>query len=178
MNHHRYLILISIFLTSIFSSCIQSNERKNNVIIDSLIKATENIAIGETKFGISEKEFNQLHPDSLIILEGNIYTLTSFFNKSKKLNMIYLMDTVTVDNTKFDKELFNRMDLLKQHFVKTYGEPQQDRGYPKQAKMKNGKAFEAYKWEIGKKLIAVGIALEETDEGNIYYVLAHVDRKE
>lgn len=178
MKYNRSYILIFIFATSILFSCTPSNERKADIITDSLIRTTENIAIGKTRFGISEKEFNQLHPDSLIVLEGSIYTISSFFNKSKKLNMVYLIDTVTADNTKFDKELFNRMDLLKQYFVKTYGEPQHDRGYPKQQKMQNGKAFEAYIWDIGKKKIAIGIALEETAEGNIYYVVSHVDRKD
>jgi len=55
--------------------------------------------------------------------------------------------------------------------------PQRDRGYPKQEKMQNGNAFDAYMWDVGKKEIFVGIALEETDKGNIYYVLGHVDKK-
>lgn len=32
-------------------------------------------------------------------------------------------------------------------------------------------------WKVGKKEIFVGIALEETDRGSIYYVLANIDRK-
>jgi len=43
--------------------------------------------------------------------------------------------------------------------------------------MKNGNSLDAYKWEVGKKKIAVGIALEETKRGNIYYVVGHVDRR-
>jgi len=59
------------------------------------------------------------------------------------LNKVYLIDTATIDNTKFDKALFDRMNLLKQHFMKTYGAPHYDRGYPKQEKMQNGKSFDA-----------------------------------
>ncbi|SDG83171.1 hypothetical protein SAMN05421827_111203 [Pedobacter terrae] len=67
------------------------------------------------------------------------------------------------------------MDLLKRHFMKIYGASQYDRGYPKQEKMNKGMAFYAYMWKVGKKVISVGIALEETDRGSIYYVLGHID---
>ncbi|MFN0255635.1 hypothetical protein [Pedobacter ureilyticus] len=176
--NNRFLILIFISATLVLFSCTYSNERKATVITDSLIKVTENIAIADTKFGMSEQQFNQLHPDSLVKLGERVYNITSYFNDAQKLNMIYLVDTTTIGNKKFDQALFNKMDLLKQYFVTTYGEPQHNRGYPKQEKMQNGKAFEAYKWEIGKKKIAVGIALEETNGGNIYYVLSHIDRKQ
>jgi len=178
MNYNRSFILIVISVTSFLFSCTFTNERKGNVITDSLIKTTENIAIGKAKFGISEKEFNQLYPNSLVEVGGRIYNITSYFNKADKLNMVYFVDTATIDNTKFDQALFDKMDLLKLHFVKTYGEPQHNIGYPKHQKMKNGNSFDAYKWEVGKKKIAVGIALEETDEGNIYYVVAHVDLRQ
>ncbi|MFN0292517.1 hypothetical protein [Pedobacter helvus] len=178
MNYNRSFILIFISILSIFSSCTFSNERKSNVITDSLIKATEDIAIGETRFGISEQEFNQLHPDSLVEVGGRIYNITSYFNKAEKLNMVYLIDTATIENAKFDQALFDKMDLLKQHFVKTYGEPKHSRGYPKRETMRNGQSFDAYIWKIGKKKIAVGLALEEAKEGNIYYVVAHVDRRD
>jgi hypothetical protein len=79
------------------------------------------------------------------------------------LNQVDPVDTATTHNTKFDKPLFNRIDLLKRYFIKTYGIPQYDKGYPKQEKMNNGKAFYAYIWKVGKKEISVGIALEETD---------------
>uniref|UniRef100_UPI0035F4909A hypothetical protein n=1 Tax=Pedobacter sp. BG31 TaxID=3349697 RepID=UPI0035F4909A len=42
--------------------------------------------------------------------------------------------------------------------------------------MQNGEAFYAYLWKVGKKEISVGVALEEIDRGNIYYVLGHIDR--
>lgn len=87
------------------------------------------------------------------------------------------MISLPIDNTNFGKGLFDRMDLLKQHFMKTYGAPQYDKGYPKQEKMNNGKAFYPYMWKVGKKKIFIGIALEETDRGNIYFVLAHIERK-
>ncbi|KQR65333.1 hypothetical protein [Pedobacter sp. Leaf176] len=172
-------IYISIFfsVTILFFSCRQNENKQADFIPDSLIKATEGIAIGKAKFGISEKEFNQLYPDSLVDLDGNLYNVSTYFDSSKALNKVYLIDTATIDNTKFGEALFDRMDLLKQHFMKTYGVPQYDRGYPKQDKMQNGKAFDAYMWKVGKKKIFVGIALEETDRGNIYYVVAHVDRK-
>ncbi|RDC54143.1 hypothetical protein DU508_23200 [Pedobacter chinensis] len=157
-------------------SCGQNNKGKVGVLTDSLIRATEDIAVGNAKFGISEKEFNELYPDSLIDLDGNKYILTSFFNSSNELNMVYLIDSATFYNTKFDQALFNRMDLIKEYFMKTYGTPQHNSGYPKEKKMKNGKAFEACIWNVGKKKIAVGVALEETDRGNIYYVISHVDR--
>ncbi|WP_343522014.1 hypothetical protein [Pedobacter sp.] len=175
-NRHIY---ISIFLsiTVILFSCRQSENRITSPIPDSLIKATEGTAIGKAKFGISEKEFNQLYPDSLVGLDGNLYNVSTYYDSSKALNEVYLIDTTTIDNTKFGKALFDRMDLLKQHFMKTYGVPQYDRGYPKQEKMQNGKAFDSYMWKVGKKKIFVGLALEETQRGNIYYVLAHVDRK-
>ncbi len=70
------------------------------------------------------------------------------------------------------------MELIKQYFINFYGPPKEDRGFPIQKKMLNGKLFESYIWEVGRKTISVGIALEETDKGNIYYVLSHVDRKE
>jgi len=43
--------------------------------------------------------------------------------------------------------------------------------------MNNGKAFYPYMWKVGKKKIFVGIALEETDRGDIYYVLGNIERK-
>jgi len=43
--------------------------------------------------------------------------------------------------------------------------------------MQDGKSFDAYMWKVGKKEIYVGIALEETDRGNIYYVLGHIERR-
>jgi len=98
MNYNRSIILALIFVTSILLSCIRSNEEQANVITDSLIKATENVAIVDTKFGITEKEFNQLHPDSLVELSGRIYSITSYFNKAEKLNMVYLVDTATIEN--------------------------------------------------------------------------------
>ncbi|SFA41323.1 hypothetical protein SAMN04488511_102299 [Pedobacter suwonensis] len=55
--------------------------------------------------------------------------------------------------------------------------PQYDKGYPKHEKMQNGKSFDKYMWKVGKKEIFVGIALEETDRGDIYYVLGHIERK-
>lgn len=103
--------------------------------------------------------------------------MSTYFDSSKALNQVYLIDTATIDNTKFGKALFDRMDLLKQHFMKTYGAPQYDKGYPKKEKMNNGKTLYAYMWKVGRKEIFVGIALEETDRGNIYDVLGHIDRK-
>lgn len=175
-NKHIY---ISIFfsITSLLLSCRQNENKKAEVISDSLIRATEGTAIGKAKFGISEKEFNQLYPDSLVDLDGNLYNVSTYFDSSKTLNEVDLIDTATIDNIKFDKALFDRMDLLKRHFMKTYGAPQYDKGYPKQEKMNNGKAFYAYMWKVGRKEIFVGIALEETDRGNIYYVLGHIERK-
>ncbi|MFC1226658.1 hypothetical protein ACFE6N_22835 [Pedobacter sp. BG31] len=61
--------------------------------------------------------------------------------------------------------------------MKTYAEPPYEKSYSKPEKMQNGKAFYAYMWKVGKKEIFVGIALEETDRGNIYYVLGHIERK-
>ncbi|SDG83093.1 hypothetical protein SAMN05421827_111200 [Pedobacter terrae] len=84
------------------------------------------------------------------------------------MNEVDLIDTATIDNTKFDKALFDRLDLLKQYFTKTYGATKYDKGYPKQEKMQNRRAFNAYKWQVGRKEIFVGIALEETDRGDIY----------
>ncbi len=178
MNYNRSIILVYISFTLFLLSCTLSNERKTKAIPDSLIKATEYIAIGKTKFGISQQHFNQLHPDSLVEINGRIYNITSYFNSAEKLNMIYLVDTTTINNKKFDQALFNKMDSLKEYFAKTFGEPIHNRGYPKQQKMQNGKAFEAYAWEVGKKQIAVGIGLEKTMSGNIYYVLSHVDLKD
>ena len=177
MKNKQIYILIFFSVTILLFSCRQNENKKADFIPDSLIKATEGIAIGKAKFGISEKEFSQLYPDSLVDLDGNLYNVSTYFDSSKTLNKVYLIDTATIDNTKFGEALFDRMDLLKQHFMKTYGVPQYDRGYPKQDKMQNGKAFDAYMWKVGKKKIFVGIALEETDRGNIYYVVAHVDRK-
>ncbi|MBO9674184.1 MAG: hypothetical protein J7577_12110 [Sphingobacteriaceae bacterium] len=175
-NKHIY---ISIFFsaTALLFSCTRNENKKADSISDSLIKATEGIAIGKAKFGISEKEFNQLYPDSLVDLDGNLYNVSTYFDSSKALNEVYLIDTTTIDNTRFGKALFDRMNLLKQHFIKTYGMPQYERGYPKQEKMQNGKSFDAYLWKVGKKKIFVGVALEETNRGNIYYVLAHIERK-
>jgi len=69
---------------------------------------------------------------------------------------IDLIDTATNHNTKFDKALLDRMDLLKQHFMKTYGAPQYDYGYPKQEKMNNRKGFYAYMWEVVKREYLLG----------------------
>jgi len=167
--------LTLICLMAVLSSCFRGEIRKK-VLTDSLIKATENIAIGKARFGISESEFNQLFPDSLIELDGNKHNISSYFDSTGKLNSVYLIDLVTIDNRNFDGKLFKRMELIKRYFSDTYGPPQKDRGYPVKQKMLNGKLFEACKWRVGKKNISVGIALEETKVGNIYYVLSHVDR--
>lgn len=175
-NKHIY-ILIFFSVIVFFFSCRQSANTKADSIPDSLIKATEGIAMGKAKFGITEKEFNRLYPNSLVDLDGNTYNVTTYFDSSKALNQVDLIDTATIGNTEFGKALFDRMDLLKQYFVKTYGAPQYDKGYPKQEKMNNGKAFYAYMWKVGKKEIFGGIALEETDRVDIYYMLGHIDRK-
>lgn len=179
MKKRNVFIFIYVAVTALLFSCGQNNHKeKVAVVSDSLIRATEDIAIGKAKFGISEKQFNELYPDSLIELDGNKYVLSTYFNSSQELNMVYLVDSTTINNTKFNQGLFNRMDAFKEHFTKNYGPPQHNRGYPKQEKMLNGNAFNAYIWNIGKKKISVGIALEEADSGNIYYVVAHVDRKD
>ncbi|MFC1226663.1 hypothetical protein ACFE6N_22860 [Pedobacter sp. BG31] len=175
-NKHIY-IYIFFSIVSLLFSCKQNENKKAHSIPDSLIKATEGIAIGKAKFGISEEEFNQIYPDSLADLDGNLYNVSTYIDSSKALNQVYLIDTATIDNTKFGKALFDRMDLLKKYFTKTYGAPQHDKGYPKKEKMNNGKAFYAYMWKVGTKEISVGVALEETDRGNIYYVLGHIERK-
>ena len=176
---NTYIFIFMLFSgMALLFSCTHNSNGEEVALTDSLINATEGIAIGKTKFGISEKEFNELHPDSLIGLDGNFYNITSYFSSSKELNMIYLIDTATIENRMFDEALLNRMEMLKQYFTKTYGVPQHNRGYPKQDKMQNGKSFDSYMWKVGKKKIFVGIALEEADGGNIYYVVAHVDRKD
>jgi hypothetical protein len=43
------------------------------------------------------------------------------------------------------------MDLLKHYFMKTYGAPKYDKGYPKQEKMNNRKAFYAYMLKVVKR---------------------------
>lgn len=178
MNHRYIYILMFAFFSVILFSCGESNNLKANVITDSLIRATEDIAIGEARFGISESDFNRLFPDSMIELSGHKYIVSSEFDNSNKLNSVYLIDHSTFQNTEFDQSLFNRMDSVKRYFMKTYGRPQVHRGYPKKEKMIDGKVFNAYIWHVGKKEIFVGIALEVTKRGNIYYVLSHVDRKE
>lgn len=179
MRNIKIFILIQVAIIALLFSCgLKSNDRKTAALSDSLIKATEDIAIGEAKFGMSEKQFNELYPDSLIEIDGNKYVLDTYYNNSQELNMVYLLDYETIGNMKFDQTLLNRMDLLKKYFMKTYGTPILDKGYPKQEKMLNGKSFSTYTWEVGKKKIFVGLALEETDRGNVYYVLAHVDRKD
>lgn len=170
--------LVLIYLLTGLSSCLRQGNHKKKVLTDSLIKATEHIAIGKAQFGISEKDFNLLFPDSLVDLDGNKHIVSSYFDKTGGLNRVYMIDKATFDNHKFDNRLFERMGLIKQYFMNTYGEPTKDRGYPVQKKMLNGKVFESCIWEVGKKRISVGIALEKTGRGNIYYVLSHVDRKD
>lgn len=178
MKNGSIFILTLICLLAVFSSCSQRNGNPKKVITDSLIRATENIAIGKANFGISEKEFNLLFPDSLVELDGNKYIVSSYFNNAGGLNSIYMIDKATFNNQNFDESLFERMELIKRYFMNTYGQPKKDRGYPLQRKMLNGKAFESCIWEVGRKKISVGIALEKTDRGNIYYVLSYVDRKD
>jgi len=177
MKNKRIYISLLFSIASLLFFCKQNENKKVHSIPDSLIKATEGIAICKAKFGISEKEFDRLYPDSLVDLDGNLYNVSTYFDSSKALNQVDLIDTATIGNTEFGKALFDRMDLLKQYFSKTYGPPQYDKGYPKQEKMQNGKSFDAYMWEVGKKEIFVGVALEETDRGSIYYVLGHIERK-
>ncbi|WP_443945092.1 hypothetical protein ACJVDH_19575 [Pedobacter sp. AW1-32] len=167
----------SVFFVVIlfFFSCKQN--KPDVVLTESLIRETEGIAIGKAKFGISEKQFNGLYPDSLIKLDGNSYILTGNYNIVQELNMINLIDSATINNTAFDQTLFDRMDLLKDHFAKTYGLPQHDMGYPEQTMMSDGKFVKTYIWIIGKKEISVGIALENTARGNVYYVLGFVEKR-
>ena len=177
MKNISFFTLI-ICQLAFFSSCRQFGTDGKKVLTDSLIKATENIAIGKANFGITEKEFNFLFPDSLVELEGNKHIVSSYFDEAGGLNKVYMIDMATFHNLKFDDKLFERMDLLKRYFMDTYGLPKEDRGYPVQKKMKDGKVFESCVWNVGRKRISVGIALEKTDRGNIYYVLSHVDKKE
>lgn len=137
----------------------------------------DNIAIDKAKFGITRKEFYQLFPASHVELNGNKYKLYPYFNKSDELNMVYLMDTSTKMNKKLDTALFDKMDSLQRYFTEIYGAPTSDRGYPKMEEMINGKSFDCYVWEIGKKKIMVGIGLEATKEANYYYVVSRVALK-
>ncbi|GAA4213110.1 hypothetical protein GCM10022289_44820 [Pedobacter jeongneungensis] len=178
MKNRSIYTLALICLLAILSSCFQTGRNENKILTDSLIRATEKIAIGKANFGISEKEFNLLFPDSLVDLDGNKYIVSSYFDSEGGLEKVYMIDKATFDNQKFDNRLFERMDLIKQYFMSTYGEPKKDRGYPVQQKMLNGNVFESCTWEVGIKRISVGIALEKTYRGNIYYVLSHVDRKD
>ncbi|MBB2144636.1 hypothetical protein GM921_04015 [Pedobacter sp. LMG 31464] len=178
MKNISFFTLKLIFLLTFFSSCQQSSTNRKKVLTDSLIKATENIAIGNANFGITEKEFNLLFPDSLVELGGNKHIISSYFDEIGGLNKVYMIDMATFHNLRFDDKLFERMELLKRYFMATYGAPKEDRGYPVQKKMKDGKVFESCIWDVGRKRISIGIALEKTDRGNIYYVLSHVDKKE
>lgn len=170
-----YFILAFVCLLIVFSSCRNAGG-SGNKLTDSLIKATENVAIGNANFGISEKEFNLLFPDSTVELAGNKYIVSSYFDDNGGLNKVYMIDKETLNNLKFDESLFKRMALMKRYFVNTYGLPKKDRGYPIQEKMQDGKLFESYLWDVGKKKIVLGIALEKTKQGNLYYVLSHVDK--
>jgi hypothetical protein len=178
MKNRPIFILTLICLLAVLSSCSQAGRNEKKVLTDSLISATENIAIGKADFGISEKEFNHLFPDSLVELGGSKYIVSSYFDNIGGLNKVYMIDKATFNNQKFDNKLFDRMGLIKRYFMNTYGLPKRDRGYPVQEKMLDGNVFESCTWEVGRKRISVGIALEKTSRGNIYYVLSHVDRKD
>jgi len=178
MKNRSIFTLALICLLATLSSCFQTRSNENKILTDSLIRATEKIAIGKANFGISEKEFNLLFPDSLVELDGNKYIVSSYFDSNRELEKVYMIDQATFNNQKFDGRLFRRLDLIKRHFSNIYGLPKRDKGYPAQEKMLNGKVFESCTWEIGIKRISVGIALEKTYRGNIYYVLSHIDRKD
>lgn len=178
MKNRSIFTLIFICLLGFLSSCAQSGANRKKVLTDSLIKVTENIAIGKANFGISEKEFNLLFPDSLVELDGNKHNVSSYFDSTGGLSKVYMIDVATMDNQNFDDKLFERMELIKRYFTNTYGLPKEDRGYPVKKTISNGKVFESCIWEVGRKQISVGIALEETDRGDIYYVLSHVDKKD
>ncbi|RBQ11473.1 hypothetical protein DRW42_03140 [Pedobacter miscanthi] len=77
---------------------LRSNNHENKVSTDSLVKATENIAIGKARFRTSEKEFNLLFPDSLVDLDGKKYILSAYFDKTGGLNKVYMIDKATFDN--------------------------------------------------------------------------------
>ncbi len=98
IKYTSILILRLIYLLLVFSSCRQSGNHKTKVLSDSLIKATEDIAIGDADFGISEKEFNLFFPDSLVNLDGNIHIISSYFDSSGRLNKVYFIDKATFHN--------------------------------------------------------------------------------
>jgi len=118
-NKHIYIFILFSFTVFLFS-CRQGEKTEAYSIPDSLIKATEENAIGKAKFGISKKKFNRLYPDSLVDLDLNLYNVSTYFDSLKVLNDVDLINTAAIDNTKFGEALFDRMDLLKQHFMKTY----------------------------------------------------------
>ncbi len=177
MRNNIIFSLILIGLFTVFASCSRTGSNGKKALSDSLISATQNIAIGNANFGISEKAFNRQFPDSLANLGGNKHIVSAYFDNNGGLEKVYLVDEATFNNQKFDANLMKRLELIKAYFMNTYGQPDEDRGYPIQKKMQDGKLFESYVWEVGKKRISAGIGLEKTAHGDIYYVLSHVDRQ-
>jgi hypothetical protein len=161
----RYIALILLLTLASCKSNDAGNSDYSNVTItpqpekpkyDSATLATTKYAYKDIEFGVSEKEYDkQRHKlsEEIGIFE---YDITPRYGDDKKL---YLLEITGQPKSAdyFDTEVQRQKDNLVSSITKKYGTPDSEDAYPSFSVMKTGYIHFTDTWEIGSKIIKVGV---------------------
>ncbi|CAM4272893.1 hypothetical protein SAMN06265348_109312 [Pedobacter westerhofensis] len=164
-------IIITLSIGALFASCSQSNP---NNILDTVIttvntdsikraakfQSTSEIAYGKVKFGITKKAYDKLMPEMSNKIGAYDYMFLPQYDKQGKLMGIFIQsykETANYIDNKLTDELNNLRDVIKAK----YEDPTIDHGKPEFFNFKPGMVQYQYDWELGSKMITIGLCEEE-----------------
>ncbi len=130
---------------------------------DSTILASQKIAYGNIQFGMKEKEFDKLKSKDAKfsqIIGSEVFFFNYEFDNNSELYFLRITG-LSKDANYIETEIKEQTETLIDVLTKKYGQPEYLGGFPSILSLRSGMINFMSSWEIGNKVIKVGVGEEQ-----------------
>jgi hypothetical protein len=177
-------LVLSVALLYFLTSCANNDDNRKEVIIapskpkvaDTIVATEQDKAIGDIKFGISEKEFEKVRKDfdkktETPAWEGSTaithkigqyeYTyMDGEFYHDSLYKIVLRGDVVQYDD--YNNEMPNKYKSIRYLLTLKYGNPTTENGLPSWTSIAKNRYEICCAWEIGKRTVELKVASRGT----------------